>query len=298
MEYGPYVSAVYKTERDADPNRTYACHLWRPHLLALAIADKFPALSNRYAVNIGASDGVSCNDPVYPLYQAGYTGLAIEGGDFPDLFVNVPNPAVTKMINQFVTPDNVAGLLAGAGCPRDPDFLKLDIDGYDGPVLAAILAAGYRPKVMQVEVNPEFPPPVQFAVAYDPGFQPVTPEGHVTGFYGCSVAYAMALGQRYHYRMAYLDFVTDYTHDAVLVHSDYAMVAEALFGPEIRTKPLRDWFLSHPPGYSHFAEDGISTKGWRYRTDYHALLTDIRTAVDEANALKHGDAPNPYHLSL
>ncbi|MEI8355895.1 MAG: hypothetical protein WCG31_07395 [Deltaproteobacteria bacterium] len=29
---------------------------------------------------------------------------------------------------------------------------------YDGPLLKAVLQAGYRPKVLQLEVNPEFPP--------------------------------------------------------------------------------------------------------------------------------------------
>jgi len=61
-----------------------------------------------------------------------------------------------------VTPHNAAGLLGAAGAPRRFDYLKIDIDSYDCDVLAAILAAGYRPKVIQMETG-TIPPPVRFA---------------------------------------------------------------------------------------------------------------------------------------
>jgi hypothetical protein len=46
--------------------------------------------------------------------------------------------------------------------------LKIDIDGFDGPVLAATLESGYRPNLIQVEINPEIPPPLEFSVMYTP----------------------------------------------------------------------------------------------------------------------------------
>jgi hypothetical protein len=64
-----------------------------------------------------------------------------------------------------VTPHNAAGLLAAAGAPRHFDYLKIDIDSYDCDVLAAILSAGYRPKVVQMETG-TMPPPVRFAAHF------------------------------------------------------------------------------------------------------------------------------------
>ena len=99
-----------------------------------------------YAVNIGCWDGKSFNDPVYPLYLEGFAGVAIEWGDPPELAENLGGlEGVTLLPNTYVTPASICSVLTKAGCPAVPDFLKLDIDGMDGDVLAALLAGGFRP---------------------------------------------------------------------------------------------------------------------------------------------------------
>ena len=99
------------------------------------------------------------------------------------------------------------------------------------------------------------------------------------------------------YRCVYLDFVSDWTHDVTLVHEDYFEIAIAVFGEGIRTKTLREFYLEHPPGYSHFAEYGIDSSAWRYRTDVHILLNEIWTSCMHANIRKHGHASVPFHLA-
>ena len=235
-----------------------------PYRFAEEIATAEPRFSNRFAVNLGAGDGVSYNDPVLPLYQAGWTGLAVEGELNEVLPANLPAPSIRKLIGTVITPDNVAQLLADNGCPESPDFLKLDIDGYDGPVLLEILRAGFQPKVIQLEVQPEIPPPVEFAVLYDPAYQCTDSAGKTGGFYGASLGYITNLGRQFGYFPVQLDFVTGFTHDVTLVPDRYRDLMFRRFG--ITELDDRDLFLAHPPGYSHFrADDGIDTRPWRHR---------------------------------
>lgn len=274
----------------------FCVELFAPHLFALTINAAFSRFATRYAVNLGAGDGVSCNDPVYPLYQAGYAGLAVEGGDDPALEANLPSPNVCKLLGTVITPANAAALLESAGCPQSPDLLKVDLDGYDGPVLLEILKAGYRPKVIQAEVQPEVPPPLEFAVLYDPAYRCLGPTGRHGGFYGASLSYVANLGRRFGYFAAQLDFVTPFTHDVTLIREDYADLVLGRFG--IARRPDRELFLAHPPGYSHFREDdGIDAAGWRHAPDPHALVKGVWAACVASCVAKHGGLL-PFHLGV
>lgn len=298
--WGPKLLRPYKRKRFTHKRekRAYSCKLYRPHILAEAIQLLHPQESSRYAVNIGAGDGVSCIDPVYPLYVNGWPGVAIEGMETTELARNLPQDSVRTLDGTLVLPDTVADLLRNADCPDEPGFLKTDIDGYDGPILAAILEAGFRPQVIQAEIQPEFPPPVEFAVLYDPNYRVFNAEGRVDGFYGASFSYMLNLAKPYGYRLAYMDNVTRWTHDITLVHESYLNIAAAVFGPEVLHQSDRERFLAHPPGHSHFNEYGVNTLEWRYRTDYEALLEDVRTACDRANLRKHNGHAVPYHLAI
>jgi len=281
------------------PTGVYFCKVYRPHILAQAINSSFPNLATYYAVNIGAGDGKSCFDPVYPLFLSGYEGLALEWEDNKELFKNLPSPKVKKLTGVCVTPQNVAEILNSAGCPKQCDFLKIDVDGYDGPVLKAILESGYQPKVMQIEINPEIPPPIEFAVLYHPGYRCLDVKGRYGGFYGASLSYVLSITKGYGYKLAYIDFITPYTHDVTLVKEEFIDVAADVFGRDIKKMSAREFYFSHPPFlYPHFREYGIDSLAWRYRTDYELLIGDIRNACLSANTRKHGDSSVPFHLAI
>ena len=280
----------------ADEGLEYDVTIHAPYRFAEEIATAEPRFSNRFAVNLGAGDGVSYNDPVLPLYQAGWAGLAVEGELNEVLPANLPAPSIRKLIGTVITPDNVAQLLADNGCPESPDFLKLDIDGYDGPVLLEILRAGFQPKVIQLEVQPEIPPPVEFAVLYDPAYRCTDSAGTTGGFYGASLGYITNLGRQFGYFPVQLDFVTGFTHDVTLVPDRYRDLMFRRF--EITELDDRDLFLAHPPGYSHFrADDGIDTRPWRHEEDHGALLRSVSAACVAACERKHG-ALLPFHLGI
>ncbi len=289
----PVRRAVVKLREE---RREYDVTVHAPYRFAEEIATAQPRFSNRFAVNLGAGDGVSCNDPVFPMYQAGWAGLAVEGERNEALLANLPAPSIRKLIGTVITPGNIAELLADNGCPETPDFLKLDIDGYDGPVLLEILRAGFRPKVLQLEVQPEIPPPIEFAVLYHPAYRCADSAGKVGGFYGASLAYVTNLGRRFGYFPVQVDFVTGFTHDVTLVSDRYRDLVRRRFGITECDDP--ELFLAHPPGYSHFRmDDGIDTRAWRESEDHHALLATVWDACVAACRRKHGTLL-PFHLAV
>jgi len=195
-------------------------------LVQLILAKEAGQAATPYVINFGAGDGrdgmpgiVSNNpkllDPTYPLFtDLSLPGVAVEGN--PDMLqalsTNLPSPAVAKKI-ALVTPASVPQLLQEAKAPNQPTYFKNDIDGYDCAVDWALLKAGYRPKAMQLEVNPEIPWPLVFGVGYSAGFKPALGLG---GFYGCSLKLTVAVADAYGYDLV---GVGD-THDAFFLRRD------------------------------------------------------------------------------
>ena len=146
--------------------------------------------SSRCVVNLGCGDGKTKRALLRAPYKRGYGGLAVDAVEHPRLRRNLPQPEVRKVVGTELTPANVVDLLEREGCPCEPILLKIDIDSFDGPLLEAALA-GFEPDVIHIEVNPDFPPPLKFAVQYDPRY---SPSGRA-GFFGCSVAYVTSIAR-------------------------------------------------------------------------------------------------------
>jgi tetratricopeptide (TPR) repeat protein len=244
--------------------------------------------SSRYVVNIGCGDGKT-KDPCYELFRQGYPGLAVDAVEHPRLRRNLPYPDVRKVLGTPLTPANVVDVLRQAGCPRAPILLKIDIDSFDGPLLEAVLA-GFEPDVIHIEVNPDFPPPLKFAIQYDPRY---SPSGRA-GFFGCSVAYVTSISRPAGYELLQIDFSHPTTgQDAILVKRQYL----ALFGVEAPVDE-RELFLKQPfGGWRGLAEIGIDTEAWRAETDFQSLLEKAREACVAASVYRTGTV-HPFHLSL
>lgn len=162
------------------------------------------------AVDIAACDGVT-NSNSLALYTAGWSGLAVEGDaeSFSRLArVHRQRPAVA-LARLWVSPDNVVPLLRAYDVPGDFELLSLDIDGYDHFVLAALLAE-FRPRVVCAEINEMIPPPIKFAVRYDPSYR--WQGGH---FFGQSLSKLHELAEEHGYGLADLHY-----NNAFLVRDD------------------------------------------------------------------------------
>jgi hypothetical protein len=140
------------------------------------------AISSRYCVDIGASDGLTMSNS-YALFKAGWSGLAVEfrGVQFASLSRVLRDCANVTLARSCVSPYNVASLLDSAGAPRNFGFLTIDIDGYDYFVLEALLKR-FRPSLICTEVNLHFPPPIKFTLLYDPAH-----DWNGGSFYGQSI---------------------------------------------------------------------------------------------------------------
>lgn len=143
-------------------------------------------ITQGYVVDIAAGDGVTLSSTL-PLFRRGWAGLAVEidPQKFALLASIYARFDAARLARAKVTPRNVAALLKANQVPLTFDVLNLDIDSYDLAVIEAMLVAGYRPKVISMEINEKIPPPIFFTVAYDDDHV-----WHLDHFYGCSLTAA------------------------------------------------------------------------------------------------------------
>lgn len=283
-----------------------------PHLMTsvqvMTAALKSPGvISNRFAVNFGAGDGLcmvpgTCyaedahSDPVYPLFrQWHFSGIAVEGNPalMPLLQKNLPETNVSKM-SSWITPLTSMGLMQAASTPADVDYFKNDIDAYDCAVLYSVLRGGYRPKVIQVEVNPEIPYPIVFGVNYADKFK--SNLGNA-GFYGCSLTLAAGVTQPFGYALVAVSL----THDVIFVRKDLLPGSDL---KELTVEQAQDEQAKcclAPNGVGHFGSLSNYNLLNAYRTNPEFMLQAMQPAVKQACSMSQNtpnDCKIPYTLSL
>lgn len=243
-------------------------------------------LIGSYVVNIGSNDGKSMDDPCYEFFsKLESPGVCLDGGLFPSIHQHLPWERVKKIMGKFVAPGNIGPFLRSEGTPNKGHFLKIDIDGFDAQILSKMLSLGFEFDIIQIEVNPEFPPPVRFAVQFHPMFKP----GGQSGFYGASCAYVADCAAPYGYVPLALNMESP-SHDLLLVHERHANLFEI--------EPLADLFNAAPSGHSHFYFNlGIDCSNWADRKDYDYLLPEMWSVVTQASRAKLGDV-FPFVLEI
>jgi hypothetical protein len=123
--------------------------------------------ANRTFVEFGVQDGLQTNTRLL-LYQ-GWRGLWIEAdraayariqsGFGPEI-----SARQLQVLNSFVTTESISGLIDSAGF-GELDVLSIDIDGNDYWVWDAIQV---KPRVVIIEYNAKFRPPVKWIMQYNP----------------------------------------------------------------------------------------------------------------------------------
>jgi hypothetical protein len=149
---------------------------------------------SRSFVEFGVTDGRESN--TLKLLLEGWHGLWIEaGGAFCDairrIFADQIGAGTLELVQAMVTTENIDALIGGARVARggELDLLSIDIDGNDYHVLAAIRAV--RPRVVVIEYNAKFPPPMDLVPRYDPQHA-----WDGTDFMGASLQALAGLGAR------------------------------------------------------------------------------------------------------
>jgi hypothetical protein len=115
--------------------------------------------TNKVVVEFGCGNALECNTA--HLIGQGWTGLLM------DPFHDSANPQV-EIQREFVTAENIEGLLATYDVPASFDLLSIDIDGNDLWVWKGIAR---RPRVVVIECNSHVSPLLSRSIPYDPDFQ-------------------------------------------------------------------------------------------------------------------------------
>lgn len=157
-----------------------------------AILAKFSP-RNQWCVEFGAWDGIYLSNTRHLIESQGYRAVLIEANSksFAKLKENKRDfPGVTPIqaLVGFSAQDGLDTLLSGTECPRDFDFLSIDVDGNDIHIWRAF--DKYRPKLVCIEFNPTIPTEVVFEQPADPKIN-----------WGCSLAALVQLGKKKAYEL-------------------------------------------------------------------------------------------------
>lgn len=159
--------------------------------------------TNKYFVEFGVEEGLECNT-LFLLLQD-WKGCWLDGSDqciraIEDKFDFLIKDKKLSLKKAFITAENIEILFNSLGVPKEFDLLSIDIDGNDYWVWNAI--KNYSPRVVIIEYNAIFRPPVEFIVKYEPN--KIYP---ITSYFGASLKSMEILGFKKGYKLVGCDFV-------------------------------------------------------------------------------------------
>jgi hypothetical protein len=198
-------------------------------------------------IEIGAGDGLE-NNTVALLFE-GWKGLWVEGSARQVDKIERSRPRTIEsgqliVRRSLVTKENVDGLIRAVVLDPEIDLLSIDIDGNDYHVFSAIHCV--RPRVIAIEYNAKFVPPLEFCMEYDAGHQ-----WQGDDCYGASLKFIeLRLAEK-----GYVLVGCNITgSNAFFVRRELAGDKFAApFTAENHFEPARHWFCSlpsgHPPAY-------------------------------------------------
>ena len=204
--------------------------------------------TNRQFLEVGAGQGLE-NNTRYLLEQ-GWSGAWMDGSrDYVSAiekgFKHRIDAGRLSVRQAVVHRDNINDLVRSFALPRELDLLSVDIDGNDYHVWDAITTI--EPRVVVIEYNAKFPPPMQWVMSYDPAHR-----WDGSDQFGASLEAIADLAQRKGYRLVGCNITgcNAFFVRAELAQRRFAeaMDAAALYQPARYF--LTPAFVSgHPPGY-------------------------------------------------
>ena len=125
------------------------------------ILDNIGYTEKPFLVDIGASDGTWLSNSKYFIEDLGFKGILLDGD-------NKGNDSVVHQ--EWIDAENICELLDKYNCPKEFDYLTLDIDGNDLYVLEEILST-YKPFVVLAEFNGTIANGENKTIKYNPSHQ-------------------------------------------------------------------------------------------------------------------------------
>ncbi|MCP9792178.1 hypothetical protein KBZ20_16770 [Vulcanococcus limneticus Candia 3F8] len=136
--------------------------------ITIEILRRIGCLDNGTYAEYGVGDGTENNTLI--LAALGWRGFWVGGETLrPD--INDGRGSNFQYAKEWITLDNIHDI--SSQClqrleRKTIDVISLDLDGNDIHFMRSLLKVGHRPKLLIVEYNAKFPPPVEFEIAYDP----------------------------------------------------------------------------------------------------------------------------------
>ena len=202
--------------------------------------------ASRSFVEFGVSDGRECS--TLKLLIEGWSGLWMESNPqscdrIRRIFAEPLAGGRLELLQTTVTGENIDRLIGDArsAAASELDLLSIDIDGNDYHVLNAIRCV--RPRVLVIEYNAKFPPPMDLVMPYDPHHA-----WDHTDFVGASLQAIASLAGRRGYRLVGTNLTGI---NAFFVRADLAADRFAEADTAALYNPARYWMrfmAGHPPG--------------------------------------------------
>eukprot|EP00854_Cymbomonas_tetramitiformis_P006670 gene6670-7985_t len=251
-------TAPHRTQ-STDPPQVVAIS----YALDAAIADIFRVIgiTNGFFVQFGSSDTLSCNT---------HMELTTQDSSIPchqGLYFNV------RFRPRNIT--EAAHVLSSAEAPRALDYIAIDLDSTDIWIFEELLTAreGYRPRVVSIEFNPNFP--LESTVAFRPDIVR-RPSGCL---FGSSLGAVRSAATRAGYTIVH---VADAVH-AVLIRSDLAAGKLLAASAKELAKHTGRPFL-RPEHDVRRLKQYLDYRNWTTTRDEHAAVTAGRLQLQEMAA--------------
>jgi len=247
--------------------------------------------TDKVYVEFGVEDCTQCNSRNLREHKGWDTknSLLMDGGN--------SNPEI-NLKKVIFWPHNIVCLFETFQVKKKFDFLSVDTDIYDFFILEAILKAGYRPRVIAIEINASFD--FEDSKTVLPPNDGKSWERHDgTTYHGVSILGANYLFNRFNYSMVFCNYVNCFA------------VSDEAMGVYVR-RPVAELFVQNYDGWGHRCDYAnrsmaiISPLGvWDGETDQGAGSPRIRTNcvggvpekkpyLDVDDRTEKDEAPNCY----
>ena len=148
----------------------------------------------RYVLDIGAFSKKASN--VVPIMEKyNIAGLLLDGDN------KYNDSEITKV---WITEDNIIELLEKYQCPKNIDYISVDIDNMDYWIMKSLLEGGYKSNVIIAEFNPIWSYDEAYTKVYRENTHKADSETSYSSNYGVSLYGLVKLFSQYGYRLIHV----------------------------------------------------------------------------------------------
>lgn len=215
-------------------------------------------------------------------------------------------PHAVNVVEAMITPYNVQALLQEHAVIGTIDFLKMDIDSFDGSILSAALDI-VSAKIVIVEFDRSFPPPFQYALHYSERYSPQGPNEST----GCQDEIPMkpddfkcTVGPHPGHSLSYLVTLLSKGYFLYKIEQENAIFINKHVAPffttrdEVLTFPIDEWACyMQTPMLKPWLFTKKHVREWMLESDIHLALQRMWGNITRLSSL-HNWSSVPFTLGI